>query len=453
MTINNIARLPVIGDLAGVYFVKNNETPDINGVYVKASDSVAVFKIADNGGGGVSITDLVIADASDALNIIDLVDGFYNCTGGETGLLVVITEKQEGVPANQLQLFATYSGWRTRRINLVNLPIEYPEWNQSINQDILSSILTNYALKNDLTDYAFKSDLTYYALKTDLDAYQLKPEMLDHIVIDKNFDGRDFSGEVINIPNPISLGLDLEDGSHDSSFINTNFQFTNIESIWLRLCNLTNANFTNAIFPDSNYLSILQCILNGANFENAINLPSTPSDLDTSLGFNGTVGDVITWIDGTSWNYNATAPFWRNSNPPINVHISDTISGNFLGVLNEDFYDCYILSGTTFDGTSANYLHFTNCILDGVTFINTQFDNFFAYASKFISGCDFTGATGLPIDINEALPIDGIGMLDGQTGVTWTDGVSYVYTNNINSVAPYPIWFWGTPAQYSEVHD
>lgn len=40
MTINNIARLPVISDLAGIYFVKNNETPEINGIYVKAYDNV-----------------------------------------------------------------------------------------------------------------------------------------------------------------------------------------------------------------------------------------------------------------------------------------------------------------------------------------------------------------------------------------------------------------------------
>ena len=47
MTFNKISRLPVIGDLAGVYFVYNTDTPIINGIYVKSTNESAAIKIAD----------------------------------------------------------------------------------------------------------------------------------------------------------------------------------------------------------------------------------------------------------------------------------------------------------------------------------------------------------------------------------------------------------------------
>lgn len=47
MTFNKISRLPVIGDLAGVYFVYNTDTPIINGIYVKSTNESAAIKMAD----------------------------------------------------------------------------------------------------------------------------------------------------------------------------------------------------------------------------------------------------------------------------------------------------------------------------------------------------------------------------------------------------------------------
>ena len=47
MTFNKISRLPVIGDLAGVYFVYNTDTPIINGVYVKSTNESAAIKMGD----------------------------------------------------------------------------------------------------------------------------------------------------------------------------------------------------------------------------------------------------------------------------------------------------------------------------------------------------------------------------------------------------------------------
>lgn len=47
ITFNNLKRVPVIGDLAGVYFVYNPDDLSINGLYVKSANNIAAKKIAN----------------------------------------------------------------------------------------------------------------------------------------------------------------------------------------------------------------------------------------------------------------------------------------------------------------------------------------------------------------------------------------------------------------------
>lgn len=77
MTINNLIRVPVIGDVAGVYFVKHATDSSLNGVYVKAQDNAAAIKVAANGLTGLNYT-LVVGGKTATENAAELQAAYNN---------------------------------------------------------------------------------------------------------------------------------------------------------------------------------------------------------------------------------------------------------------------------------------------------------------------------------------------------------------------------------------